>query len=540
MNPMEHIGFYLRDIYFYKKSGPLIFKYEGIQRYLFFHDGFLVFAKITHPQELLGEVLFKLGKISRSTYSKIDSYIDPTLRLGESLMKEGLLSEDDLYAGLRHQMREITLNIFPFFDGKFRFQERGKFDEEEFKSKITIPDLIEEGIRRIMYYSKLEKFMAKKVLSLKSEDFIDRLTGEEREIIGTIDGSFSAEDLFQSGNFEPKFFWKSLYLSYCLNIIDIMDPEKVPVKEEKVEKATLEVKDEKQAEVKEEKAEKATFEVKDEKQAEVKKEKAEKAAFEVKDEKQAEVKKEKAEKATFEVKDKKLAEVIAKSEQLSTMDYYQILNIPEGSSPYQIKLSYFRLTREYHPGCFSKDLPPDIKDKIEDVFGHITKAYDTLGDEKKKQEYDSMRDTSPALDGKEMEKKADIKYRQGRTLFNQERYDEALKLLEETVRLKKNKGIYFLMLAKAKSKVPPFHKKAEEAFQKAINLEPSNPEFYVGFGTYYKEEGFFDKAKKQFKKALEMDPENKIALKELGLTEELKKKGLTGIFKKLGKKKKKK
>jgi curved DNA-binding protein CbpA len=476
---MEHIGFYLRDIYFHKKSGPLIFKYEGLQRYLFFHDGFLVFAKITHPQELLGEVLFKLGKISRSTYSKIDSYIDPTLRLGESLMKEGLLSEDDLYAGLRYQMREITLNIFPFFDGKFRFQERGKFAEEEFKSKITIPDLIEEGIRRMKYYSKLEKFMVKKVLFPKSEDFIDRLTGEERKIIGTIDGSFSAEDLFHSGDFEPKFFWKSLYLSYCLNIIDIMDPEKVPVK------------------------------------------------------------KEKAEKATFEVKDKKLAEVIAMSKQLSTMDYYQILNIPEGSSPYQIKLSYFRLTREYHPGCFSKDLPSDIKDKIEDVFGHITKAYDTLGDEKKKQEYDSKREASPVLGGKELEKKADIKYRQGRTLYNQERYDEALKLLEETVRLKKNKGIYFLMLAMAKSKVPPFHKKAEEDFQKAIKLEPSNPEFYVGLGTYYKEEGFFDKAKKQFKKALEINPENKTALKELGLTEELKKKGLTGIFKHLGKKKKK-
>jgi curved DNA-binding protein CbpA len=319
-----------------------------------------------------------------------------------------------------------------------------------------------------------------------------------------------------------------------------MDPEKVPVKKEKVEKAAFEVKDEKQAEVKEEKAEKATFEVKDEKQAEVKEEKAEKATFEVKDEKQAEEKKEKAEKATFEVKDKKLAEVIAKSEKLSTMDYYQILNIPEGSSPYQIKLSYFRLTREYHPGCFSKDLPSDIKDKVEDVFGHITRAYDTLGDEKKKQEYDSKRETSPVLDGKELEKKSDIKYRQGRTLYNQERYDEALKLLEEAVRLKKNKGIYFLMLAKAKSKVPPFHKKAEEAFLKAIKLEPSNPEFYVGLGTYYKEERFFDKAKKQFKEALEIDPENKIALKELGLTEKPKKKGLTGIFKQLGKKKEKK
>jgi len=474
---MEHIGSYLRDIYFHKKSGPLIFKYEDIQRYLFFHDGFLVFAKITHPQELLGEVLFKLGKISKQTYSEIDSYIDPSLRLGESLMKEGLLTEDDLYAGLAYQMREITLNIFPYFNGKFKFQERGKFEEEEFKSKITIPDLIEEGIRRMKFHPQLEKFMVKKVPFPKSQDFTDRLTEEEKKIIGTIDEHSSAEDLFHSGNFDPKFFWTSLYLSYCLNIIDIKDAEEAPVK------------------------------------------------------------KEKAEKVVFEVTDEKLAEVIKMSEKLPTMDYYQILKVPDNSSPYEIKLSYFRLSREYHPDCFSKDLPSDVKEKVEDVFAHISNAYDTLGDEKKKQDYDSKREASPDLSGKELEKEADIKYRQGRTLYNQERYEEALKLLEEAVRLKKNKAIYFRMLAMAKSKVPPFHKKAEEDFQKAIGLEPSNPECYIGLGTYYKGEGLLDKAKKQFKKALEVDPEHKIALKELGLAEKPKKKGLTGIFKSLGKKK---
>ncbi|UCG94412.1 MAG: DnaJ domain-containing protein [Candidatus Aerophobus sp.] len=476
---MEHIGFYLKDIYFHRKSGPLIFKYEDIQRYLFFHEGFLVFAKITHPQELLGEVLYKLGKISKKTYSKIDSYIDPMLKIGESLMKEGLLSEDDLYAGLAYQMREVTLNIFPYFGGKFKFQERGKFAEEEFKSKISIPDLIEEGIRRMKSFSQLEKLMEKKVPFPTSEELIDRLTEEEWKIIETIDGITPAADLIHAGDFSPELFWKSLYLSYCLNIIDIKDVEKVPVKKEKVEKAA------------------------------------------------------------FEVKDKKLAEVIAMSAQLSTMDYYQILNVPENSSTYQIKLAYFRLAREYHPDCFSKDLPSDIRGKIEDVFGHITKAYETLSDEKKKQDYDSKREVSPDLSGKELEKEADIKYRQGRTLYNQERYEEALKLLEEAVRLKKNKAVYFLVLGKTKSKVPPFHKKAEEDFQKAIILEPSNPECYVGLGTYYKEEGFLDKAKKQFKKALEVDPEHKIALKELDLTEKLRKKGLTGIFKPSAKKKKK-
>jgi curved DNA-binding protein CbpA len=392
-------------------------------------------------------------------------------------MKEGLLSEEDLYAGLAYQMREVILNIFPYFGGKFKFQERSKFAEEEFKSKISIPDLIEEGIRRMKHFSQVEKFMGKKVPFPTSEEFIDRLTEEEWKIIETIDGNTPAEGLIHTGDFSPEFFWMSLYLSYCLNIIDIKDVEKVPVKKEKPEKPA------------------------------------------------------------FEIKDKKLAEVIAMSEQLPTMDYYQILKVPDNASSYQIKLSYFRLAREYHPDCFSKDLPSDIKEKVEDVFAHIKKAYDTLGEEKKKHGYDSKREVTPDLSGKELEKEADIKYRQGRTLCNQERYEEAIKVLEEAVRLKKNKAIYFLVLGKAKSKVPPFHKKAEEDFQKAIMLEPSNPECYVGLGTYYKGEGLSDKAKKQFKKALEVDPVNQTALKELGLTEKSKKKGITKIFKPSVKKK---
>lgn len=478
---MEHIAFYLKDIYLHRKSGPLIFKHEGIQKYLFFHDGFLVFAKITHPQELLGEILFKLGKISKATYSKIDQYIDPMHKIGEILIKEGLLSENDLYDGLAFQMREITLNIFPFFDGKFKFQERSKFIEEEFKSKITIPDLIEEGIRRMKNYSQLEKFMENKVPFPKSEDFMHRLTEEERKIFGTIGGSSSAKGILHSRGFKPRLFWKSLYLFYCLNLIDIKDVEKVPEKKLPEEKVP--------------------------------------------------VKKEKAKKVTVNESEKKMAEVVALSERLSTMDYYQILNVSQNDSSYQIKMAYFRLARKYHPDCFDQDLPSDIKAKIEDLFDHITKAYNTLSNERKRQGYDSKSDTSAELGKVELEKKADVKYRQGRTLYNQERYEDALIPLEEAARLSKSKGIYFLLLAMAESKVPPFHRKAEEDFRKAIKLEPLNPECYVGFGIYYKEEGLLVKAKKQFKKALGIDPEHKVALKELGLKEKPeKKKGLTGIF----------
>ena len=109
---IEHIGCYLKDIYLNKKSGRLIFHYQDIQKYLFFQDGFLIFAKTNQRQEMLGEVLFKLGKISDKDYDQIESYIDPQKNIGELLIDRGLITEQDLKEGLFYQIREIALNIF--------------------------------------------------------------------------------------------------------------------------------------------------------------------------------------------------------------------------------------------------------------------------------------------------------------------------------------------------------------------------------------------------------------------------------------------
>ena len=112
---MEHIARYLRDIYFEKKRGQLVFRLDKTQKYLFFQEGQLVFAKTNKEDELLGEILFKLGKISREAYDNIEEYIEPMEIIGQVLLKRGLLSKQDLIDGLSYQMREITLNTFPIF-----------------------------------------------------------------------------------------------------------------------------------------------------------------------------------------------------------------------------------------------------------------------------------------------------------------------------------------------------------------------------------------------------------------------------------------
>jgi tetratricopeptide (TPR) repeat protein len=517
---MEHIGYYLRDVHFKKKNGCLVYKQKGLQKYLFFQKGILVMVKTTQPQELLGEILLKLGRISVETFKKIDQYIDPTQSIGKTLIKEGLLTKEDLDDGLMFQMREVTLNVFPLFGGKFEFQVRNDLSKKRFGYKMDVPDLIEEGIRRMDYNPELEKFLKTKIPFYKKTDSLSRLTTEEKELLATVDGNSSAEKLFHSSNFPPEYFWKSLYLFYCLELVDVKEAE---VEEEVV------VKEEKPAEPvppKKKKAKKVFMPVKA-------REKKEKILEEEKEEKKA------PEVIDDETK-KKIADLEKLSHEIESMNYYQILDIARDASNKEIKNSYFEMARKYHPDRFDRELPQDSREMIEEVFGHITRAFQTLNNEKEKQDYDTKLDEPEGLDRKTLEQKADMKFLQGKNLYNQGKYEEALVLFEEAIRIKSNKANYFLFLAKTEAKVPSFQDKAEEDFNKALELEPWNAENFAALGEFYNQEGLSVKAKKQFKKALDIDPEHQMALKALGLTDTPgKKKGLKGMLS-LAKKKKKK
>ncbi len=521
---MEHIGHYLREIYFDKRTGCLIFKQKELQKYLFFQKGVLVMVKTTHPQELLGEILLKLRKISVETFRNIDQHIDPTQSLGKALIKKGLLTKEDLNDGLMFQMREVTLNIFPLFEGKYDFQARKDLSRKRFAYKMNVPDLIEEGIRRMNYDPELEKAMKTKVPVYKKRDCLDRLTKEEKLLLKSIDGKSSAEMLLGASDSAEEFFWKSLYLFYCLNLIDVQEAkvlEEVPAKKKKPKKKVPSVR-------------------KKEKKAAV--EEKEKVKEEMKPEKAVEEEKEKLLKPEEDKTQKKIGELEALNKEIESMNYYQILNIPREAPQKEIKKAYFEMARKYHPDRFARDLPKNTREMVEEVFGHITRAFQTLSNEKEKQDYDEKLDSPAEVDRKELEKQADVKFRQGKGLYNRGKYEEALVCFEEAIRLKSSKANYFMYLAMAESRVPSFHEKAEEDFHKALDLEPWNADLFAALGEFYEQEGLSVKAKRQFKKALEIDPEHEVALKALGLTEKPEKKGLKEIisFRKKKKKKKKK
>jgi DnaJ-class molecular chaperone len=66
-------------------------------------------------------------------------------------------------------------------------------------------------------------------------------------------------------------------------------------------------------------------------------------------------------------------------------DYYQVLNISRDASAEDIKRTFRRLAMQYHP-----DRNPEGVREAGEKFKEINKAYEVLGDEQRRWQYDKL------------------------------------------------------------------------------------------------------------------------------------------------------
>lgn len=70
-------------------------------------------------------------------------------------------------------------------------------------------------------------------------------------------------------------------------------------------------------------------------------------------------------------------------------NYYEILGIDAATATAeQVKKHYHRRAKEFHPDRYHRFRTPEIDAKVEEVYGLLTKAYETLRDPAKRETYD--------------------------------------------------------------------------------------------------------------------------------------------------------
>lgn len=82
------------------------------------------------------------------------------------------------------------------------------------------------------------------------------------------------------------------------------------------------------------------------------------------------------------------AEVAQYLEYLQDLNFYQVLQLPPEGDAADIRRSYFRLMREYHPDRFMKEQNPQTRDQLKEIFRILTRAYETLAHPQSRRQYD--------------------------------------------------------------------------------------------------------------------------------------------------------
>ncbi len=137
-------------------SGSLTLTHAGMGKSVTIQDGRLVFASSSDPDERLGELLLRRGRVSFRQYVEAGRAVAPGRRLGALLVEQGVLSPKELVRAVVEHTREIIYGAFLWTEGRYRLQQ-GQRSAEAITLNISTPDLIVEGIRRINSWARIHR-----------------------------------------------------------------------------------------------------------------------------------------------------------------------------------------------------------------------------------------------------------------------------------------------------------------------------------------------------------------------------------------------
>ncbi len=135
-----------------RKSGTL-----GIQRdesiiMIYFQAGEIVYGYGPRQTYHLGQLLRDRGRITAAQLDEageVQAKTDKARRLGAIMIEKGFIDRADLEAVVKNQVEELLYSLLSWQSGSFKFYEDQFPTEEEITVRISVENVILEGLRRL-------------------------------------------------------------------------------------------------------------------------------------------------------------------------------------------------------------------------------------------------------------------------------------------------------------------------------------------------------------------------------------------------------
>ena len=204
-------------------------------------------------------------------------------------------------------------------------------------------------------------------------------------------------------------------------------------------------------------------------------------------------------------------------------DYYEVLDVPRAATGDEIKDAYHKLARQYHPDRFHQG-DSGLRAEIGSAFARIAQAYETLSNSGQRGTYDKKRmpapgsgtakpeqKKEPGAPAKKEDSRAKTSFRLGMDALEQNKFDEAARLLGEAAILEPREGRYRAQYGRALTFLPNSRRVAESELQAAVAMEPNNSSFRVMLAELYQRVGLRRRAETEVTRALAHEPNNQAA-----------------------------
>jgi hypothetical protein len=212
-------------------SGDLQVVSGRAKRTLYFDRGFVVFAGSNLKRDRLGQRIIDSGRISQEELDEAFRETTGKKRIGEVLIAEGFLTEDELGREVARQAKQIALSTFVSKDAVYSFDERRCMIPMELRLGLSVYRIQLEGIRHMSNGQLIHKALgsfdrAVRTVEVPPFSFKEsELKPVERKVLERAAETSRLRDIIEVLDEDKEEVMRAAYGLLCANILEYEDAE---------------------------------------------------------------------------------------------------------------------------------------------------------------------------------------------------------------------------------------------------------------------------------------------------------------------------